>query len=253
MMKSAMSDTDRIWERWGKIDPYYGVLAHDRFSTANIESSRGEFFATGEDFIAKLLARFEQCFGAIGTGRALDHGCGVGRLTLPLARRFGEVVAIDVSPSMLSEAEANTRQAGLTNIHYAMADDRLSNAAGEFDFVNSYIVLQHVPVRRGMTILFALVEKVRPGGAFQIHLSVRTDGWRPRALWWSSIHVPGVKIIQNVMAGRTWNSPAMQMNDYPLGVVLTELARRGITDLLVTAERHDKFVTCCLLGRTPAA
>ena len=246
-----MSNTDRIWERWGRIDPYYGVLAHDRFSTANIETSRDEFFATGETHIAKLMARFERCFGPLDRGRALDHGCGVGRLTLPLARRFGEVVGIDVSPAMLSEAAANTRRTGLANIRYALADDRLTTAQGEFDFVNSYIVLQHVPVRRGIPILLALVEKTRPGGGFQIHLSVRTDGWRSRALWWSSIHIPGVKIIQNVMAGRAWNAPAMQMNDYPLGLVLTELARRGITDLLVSAERHDKFVTCSLIGRKP--
>ena len=246
-----MSNTDRIWERWGRIDPYYGVLAHDRFSTANIETSRDEFFATGETHVAKLMARFEECFGPLDRGRALDHGCGVGRLTLPLARRFGEVVGVDVSPAMLSEAAANTRRTGLANIRYALADDRLTTAQGEFDFVNSYIVLQHVPVRRGIPILLALVEKTRPGGGFQIHLSVRTDGWRSRALWWSSIHIPGVKIIQNVMAGRAWNAPAMQMNDYPLGLVLTELARRGITDLLVSAERHDKFVTCSLIGRKP--
>ena len=244
-------NTDRIWERWGRFDPYYGVLAHERYSAANIAATRDEFFATGEDYIAKLLARFEQSFGALELGRALDHGCGVGRLTLPLARRFVEVFGLDVSPAMLSEAVVNMRRAGVTNIRYAQADDKLTNAPGEYDFVNSYITLQHVPVSRGIPILLALIEKVRPGGGFQVHLSVRTDRWRSRALWWSSIHIPGVKTIQNVMAGRRWNAPAMQMNDYPLGLVLTELARRGISDLLVAPERHDKFVTCSLIGRKP--
>lgn len=248
-----MRNTDRAWERWGQVDPYYGVLAHDRFSGANIGPNRDEFFATGEAFIADLLDRFDRHFGPLRHGRALDHGCGVGRLSIPLARRFGEVIGLDVSPAMLAEAEANAGHAGLSTLNFALADDRLTNAPGEFDFVNSYITLQHVPVRRGVPILLALFDKVRPGGGFQLHLSVRTDRWRSRALWWASIHVPGVKIIQNVMAGRTWNAPAMQMNDYPLGLVLTELAVRGATDLLVIAERHDKFVTCSLIGRKPKA
>lgn len=248
-----MSNTDHIWERWGRIDPYYGVLAHDRFNRANIDANRDEFFATGEDFIARLLARFERHFGTVRLGRALDHGCGVGRLSLPLARRFDEVVGLDVSPAMLGEAQLNASRGGLTNVAFALADDLLRNAPGEFDFINSYITLQHVPVKRGVPIMLALVEKVRPGGGFQIHLSVRTDGWRSRSLWWASIHVPGVKIIQNIMAGRQWNAPAMQMNDYPLPTVLTGLVERGITDLLISAERHDKFVTCSLIGRKPDA
>ena len=248
-----MSNTDRIWERWGQIDPYYGVLAHDRFNKANIHANRDEFFATGEDFIARLLGRLERHFGPLKLDRALDHGCGVGRLTLPLARRFGEVVGLDVSPAMLSEAKVNARRGGLKNVAFGLADDQLTNAPGDFDFVNSYIVLQHVPVKRGIAIMIALLDKVRPGGGFQIHLSVRTDHWRSRALWWSSIHIPGVKIIQNVMAGRAWNAPAMQMNDYPLQTVLTKLVERGITDLLVSAERHDKFVTCSIIGKKALA
>jgi 2-polyprenyl-3-methyl-5-hydroxy-6-metoxy-1,4-benzoquinol methylase len=34
--------------------------------------------------------------------RVLDFGCGVGRVTLPLARRVDAVVAIDIADSMLS-------------------------------------------------------------------------------------------------------------------------------------------------------
>lgn len=248
-----MSNTDRIWERWGQIDPYYGVLAHDRFNKENIRANREEFFATGESFVADLLARFEHHFGAIKTGRVLDHGCGVGRLTMPFARRFREVVGLDVSQAMLNEAMVNARRSGLRNATFARADDVLSNAPGEFDLVNSYIVLQHVPVGRGIPILLALYDKAKPGGGFHLHLSVRTDALRSRALWWASIHVPGVKVIQNVMAGRRWNAPAMQMNDYPLGLVMTKLAERGVTDMLVVAEQHDKFVTCSLIGRRPVA
>jgi len=114
-------------------------------------------------------------------------------------------------------------------------------------------VLQHIPVRRGLRIVDALLERVKPGGLFHLHVSVRTDARRSRALWWASANVPGVKIAQNVLAGRPWNMPAMQMNNYPLGRLFTALADRGVGELLVLNEKHDRFLTLRMLGRVPAA
>jgi hypothetical protein len=106
-------------------------------------------------------------------------------------------------------------------------------------------------VRRGLATLSRLIDKLSPGGGFHVHLSIRTDRKRSRALWWASHHIPGVKIWQNVMAGRAWNAPAMQMNNYPLAAVITQMAAQGISEFLVTTERHDKFLTCSFLGRKP--
>ncbi|QNP43541.1 class I SAM-dependent methyltransferase [Sphingomonas daechungensis] len=86
------------------------------------------------------------------------------------------MTGLDVSPSMLAEAKANAERLDVANVEFELADDRLSNAAGQFDFVNSYITLQHIPVRRGLSILARLVERVRPGGGIHVHVSIRTDG-----------------------------------------------------------------------------
>ena len=246
-----MLSTDKAWEKFGRQAPYFGVLADEKFGAGRIGEHRDEFFATGRSFVGQVLERYGRHFGELPRGRALDHGCGVGRLTFPLTAEFGSVVGLDVSPSMLAEAEANAREFGVSNVRFALADDQLSKAEGEFDLVNSYITLQHIPVRRGLTILSRLIDKVRPGGGFHVHLSIRTDRKRSRALWWASHHIPGVKIWQNVMAGRAWNAPAMQMNNYPLAAVITQMAAQGIGEYLVTTERHDKFLTCSFLGRKP--
>jgi SAM-dependent methyltransferase len=199
-----------------------------------------------------LLRRYEAQFGGLKLDRALDHGCGVGRLTLPLSKQFAEVVALDVSTAMLTEAKANAERFGIANVRFGPADDILSNAPGTFDFVNSHMVLQHIPVRRGLPLLYRLIDKVRPGGGFHLHLSYRVDplGWR--ALYWASANVPGIKLWQNVCAGRRWNAPAMQMNDYPLASILAGLSERGIQNLIVSTEHHQRFVTCSLIGTTPA-
>ena len=247
-----MLDTDKAWQKWGRDNPYFGVLADERFAADRIADSRDAFFATGDAWVGGLLKSFEHHFGALARGRALDHGCGVGRLTLPLARAFDAVVGLDVAPAMLAEAAANAASAGAANIRFAAADDALGAADGRFDLVNSHLVLQHVPVHRGMGIIDALVDRVAPGGGLHLSVSHRIDRGARRLLYWASANIPGVKLWQNVCAGRTWNAPAMQMNHYPLGRIVALLASRGITGIVVTTHVESRFVTCSLLGRKPA-
>ncbi len=201
-----MLSTDKSWQKWGRDDPYFGVLADERFAAARIGDSRDEFFATGRACVSGLLAQYEHHFGPLPRTRALDHGCGVGRLTLPLAEAFAEVVALDVAPAMLAEAAANAAAAGAANIAFAPADDALRAAPGAFDFVNSHLVLQHIPVRRGVRILDALVDRVAPGGGFHLNLALRTDRGGRRWLYWASANIPGVKIWQNICAHQAWNA-----------------------------------------------
>ena len=71
--------------------------------------------------------------------RALDFGCGTGRLTGWLADRGLEVEGVDASPEMILAA-----QRFLPNIRFAVADDRrLPYEAGVFDVVFSVGVLQY--------------------------------------------------------------------------------------------------------------
>ena len=57
---------------------------------------------------------------------ALDFGCGVGRLLVPLARRCPSVVGVDVADSMLAQARARCDAVGVTNVRLLKSDDRLS-------------------------------------------------------------------------------------------------------------------------------
>jgi SAM-dependent methyltransferase len=249
--KDDMLSTDKAWERFGREDPYFGVLADERFSSDDVAEHRDDFFDSGRAFVRHLVRRYEKHFGTLPRGRALDHGCGVGRVTLALGEHFASVVGLDISPSMLVEARANASRLGASNVEFVLAQDEQSNSCGEFDFVNSVITLQHIPVRRGLPIIAHLIKEVRAGGGFHIHFSVRTDALPSRALWWASHHVPGVKIWQNIFAGRHWNAPAMQMNNYPLNRIVVLLADLGITEFLVSTEHHAKFLTCSVIGKKP--
>lgn len=244
-----MLNTDKAWRKWGIEDPYFGVLADERFAAARIDETRDDFFASGRGFVNWVLAEIERFSGPFPRGRALDHGCGVGRLSIPLAREFDEVVALDVAPAMLAESAANATRAGVTNITLAEADDELSRAEGRFHFVNSHLVLQHIPVRRGLSLIDQLIDRVAPGGVFHISLSMRTDRGPRRWLYWASANVPGVKLWQNICAGRAWNAPAMQMNDYPLREIIARLAAQSVTSVSISSQVEPRVVTSSLIGR----
>lgn len=71
-----------------------------------------------EDFISRM--------NLIGDEVILDIGCGPGALTIPLAKRVKEVIAIDFSAQMLEELKAYAAREGVTNIktyHIGWDDD----------------------------------------------------------------------------------------------------------------------------------
>lgn len=247
-----MPNTDRDWRKWGRHNPYFAVLASPEYRDEQIARNRKAFFQTGKLFVSGALAELAGINPDSPRDRVLDHGCGTGRLTIPLSQVYRKVTAVDVSPEMLGTAEKNARSAGRDNIEFRVADDRLSQVTGSFNLVMSHLVLQHVPVRRGLLIFRELIDRLEPGGLFYISVSIRNDSGPLRWLYWASAVVPGVKIVQNMLRETKWNAPAMQMNHYPIDRLLAELSKRGVQrSLLFTDAPHPRFQTVSLLGMLP--
>ena len=104
-----------------------------------------EFFASGERdaaHIVTLCARFLPAQSAPHSA-ALEIGCGIGRLTLPMARRFGRVVAVDIAPTMLRRLAENCAARGTTNVTPRLAAEAWERD-GPIDFAYSRIVFQHI-------------------------------------------------------------------------------------------------------------
>lgn len=254
MTPSLGDKPDESWERFGASDPYYGVLSNARFRGGALDASdREKFFSTGEDHIARVLANAASLFpSTMAFGTALDFGCGVGRLSIPLAKRFEHVVAMDVSRSMLDEAKKNCASAKVENVDLLESDDALTRLEGNVDFIHTYIVLQHIPARRGLRILGALLERLKDGGIAAIDLSLNSDAGPMRRLAGQikKRFVP-VHYLHNILRRRTWNDPLMQTNRYSLNDVVSLLIASGITEYHATIERrgtgipHDKTIVYC--------
>ncbi len=242
-----MAKSDRNWEIWGERDPYYAVLTKPRFRSEAIEAHKSEFFASGGAYITDMLALLERHFGALHRDRALDFGCGVGRLTLPLADAFASVVGLDVSPAMLREAALNSQARA---IEYLLSDDDLSRVEGSFDLVNSSIVFQHIPVKRGMRILRHLLERTRLGGGCLIHLSIkRRSSPLSEARYRLRHNLPGGQALLNFLSGKAADTPVMEMNEYPLDEVLRLFHQLGFEDLLARYGDHGGVDTVLIMAR----
>ena len=159
----------REWDELAELDPYWAICTapDKRFGGW----SREEFFATGEREVAEVLGRAAELGLPRDRGAALDFGCGLGRLTRPLASRFDRCVGVDVSQRMVGGArELNADVANCSFEVNSTADLRRFPDAS-FDLVFSSVVLQHVPDRLAIeSYLREFVRVLRPAGlaAFQL-------------------------------------------------------------------------------------
>ncbi|MCA1667944.1 MAG: methyltransferase domain-containing protein, partial [Thermomicrobia bacterium] len=78
----------------------------------------GSFFQTNLDLLPHLIARIEAITTLGPAETAADIYCGAGLFTMFLARRAGQVIAIEVDPAAIAAARETARQWGLTNIAF---------------------------------------------------------------------------------------------------------------------------------------
>jgi SAM-dependent methyltransferase len=132
-----------------------------------------EFFRTGEVLVEQLGSRAASLGMRFGGERALDLGCGVGRLARALVARFREVDAVDVSEEMLRAARRYHPDLPIRWWHVRGVDlSRLGER--RYDLVLSFLTLQHVPPRDASALLVELARRVVAGGTLLVQVPTRS-------------------------------------------------------------------------------
>jgi SAM-dependent methyltransferase len=179
MTQHELAQVAEQWESLGRADARWGVLADNAKRGGKWDDV--SFYATGRTTVEEILAFVRDVHEYPSRrNRALDFGCGVGRLSLALAEHFDRVDGVDVAPSMVAQAEAANPHGDRVKFHANIRSDLALFETGSFDLVFSYIVLQHIPVALALSYVREFVRVCAPGGTivFQVPYRANHPGWK---------------------------------------------------------------------------
>ena len=242
-------DVPDAWETLARSEPLFAVVSDPRYRTDQLTPhTEAQFWRSGDTHVENVVTLVERHFGSrLEPERALDFGCGVGRLLIPIARRAGAALGVDASPAMLSLSRSACDRAGLSNVSLAatIPED------GSFDFVNTLLVLQHMAPRAGFRTLDQMFRSLTVGGFLAVHVLFDRPGndRAHRLVRWLTAKVPPVRTIRNALRGEAIGTPYMAMNTYDMHQVIARLARNGIRDVHILLTSDAGFESALIIGR----
>ncbi len=243
-------ETDEAWQRWGESEPYYGVMTDPRYLSANLDEARkAEFFATGERYVVQLQATLEKLFGGVHPARAVDFGCGTGRILLPLAAAYPEACGIDVSAAMRRECERNLAAAGAVNATVCSTDVFLAGAE-QCDLLHSSLVFQHIRPAQGFAVLSRLLEHLSDDGVLALQFCTAT-GQSAARLFAGRVknRVPGLPALVSWLRNRRALPAPMEMHAYDRQQLDATFLRHGVQIAHVRDFEEAGIVISTYFGR----
>ncbi len=210
------------WEEFARYDPMWAILTDPKRRRKRWKPE--EFFETGRQEIASLMDSIKGRGYQFGKERALDFGCGVGRLTQAMAQYFENCYGVDISAEMVERAKSFNRHGDRCQYFVNQSDNLKIFEDNSFDFIYTNIVLQHIEKKYNEFYLKEFIRLLKPNGllVFQMPSSLKPD-YRP------------------ITINATW---FLKMKDRlqhflkRLGVRTGTLYRWGLADIPAVMEMH---------------
>jgi SAM-dependent methyltransferase len=220
----------RSWQEFGETDPYWSVLSDKRWRKEKMsdEAALEAFYATALDDIERFdvwLARN----GVVANpdGICAEYGCGVGRVTAGLARRYRVVRAFDISASHLEAACRRMQACGISNVEFFLVrEPQHLDALSGIDVFFSMIVLQHNPPPTIRLILERAMNGLNRGGL--AYFQVPT-------------YILGYQFDASSYLSHEQKDPVMEMHCLPQRDIFAILHKAG---LMVREVQSDGWVGC---------
>jgi SAM-dependent methyltransferase len=165
---SALERMREDWNRRAKENARHFV------ADGKLEWDEGDFYASGRQTVAaEVLTDMENvCQGRDPKEmRALEIGCGAGRVTRALAEIFGEVHSVDISSEMVEIARIALE--GAPNAHVYVNDGANLEVLppGPYHFAFSTAVFHHIGDRRVIEqYLMEVSRLLAPGALFKFEV-----------------------------------------------------------------------------------
>jgi len=220
------------WENLGKSDPYWAVLTDP--SKKGEKWGKNEFFQTGEAEVDNLFRKLSEHNIEVKLDSVLDFGCGVGRLSRGLAKRFNKVKAIDISSEMLKEAtRVNSEFRNIEFIHNSTTHiDSVKDES--IDLLYSNIVLQHIPTGNQVKYLREFCRIINPNGIIVIQIPSTFN----LSHWSGWVHmILGNKVMNIFRKIKYGSNSVMELHCLKKEKVLNLFS--GLKMDVLKVERHD--------------
>lgn len=168
------------WNKRAREDAHYYVAFGRR------DQDDREFLATAADAIRDLEGELKRLPKGVPASnrRALEIGCGPGRLMRFMSRHFGEIHGVDVSDEMIAQATQRLDDIPHAHAHHTNGSDLAIFASEYFDFVYSLFVFQHIPDAEVVfSYLRETVRVLKPGGFARLQINGLPKSARPYTTW----------------------------------------------------------------------
>lgn len=159
-------------ERRGQIETYFDRTAADAWKRLTSDAPLGRVRETvrqGRDLMRQRLLDWMPA--DLSGCRLLDAGCGTGLLSVAAARRGADVVAVDLSPTLVdlarerlaAELESAQRASGKVDF---LVGDMLDPARGQFDYIVAMDSLIHYEPEDALALIRGFAEQARAAVIF---------------------------------------------------------------------------------------
>ena len=164
------TDPERMrqeWDQRARRDAFHFVETDLETTDPAVLFEFGEEIAT--ETIDPILDDWDEY--PLADGVALDVGCGIGRITRALGRRFDRAIGVDVSTEMITRARTHHEAHEELEFHATDGVSFPQVAADSVDFVFSYLVIEHFPRERVLARNLAEISRVlAPNGIAVLHI-----------------------------------------------------------------------------------
>ncbi|MGH2957858.1 MAG: class I SAM-dependent methyltransferase [Solirubrobacterales bacterium] len=186
-----------------------------------------EFFSTGAREIDQMMTYVESLDRPSGRDLALDFGCGLGRVTRPLARHFKRVVGVDIAAPMIAGARSLNGSCGNCDFLLNTGPDLRRFESGSFDFVYSSITLQHMRPELVKRYLAEFLRVTSDSGLILVQIPAGPRGGTAARVRHRTRSLRRAPVRQATLVIRWLRRRAMEMHTIPKQEVLRFLDSAG--------------------------
>ena len=175
-LPAGLVRVQETWRQLGNEDPFWAILAAP--GTSGGKWKLEDFFGTGDQHIDWVIRKAELVGASFKRRRALDFGCGVGRLTQAMCKHFEQCIGVDVAEPMVALAQRHNRHPDNCRYVHNPASDLSLFEKDSFDFLCTLLVLQHMAPQYSSRYIKEFVRVLAPSGliVLQIPDSIRRAG-----------------------------------------------------------------------------